>query len=79
MTKKQVAEILGYNTINDPFLSKDRWDYLLKKNKINEFSPSVLYHLTVNFSDDLLESFQIKKLKVYFPKCFLINHNESFF
>lgn len=63
MTKKQVAEILGSNTINDPFLSKDRWDYLLKKNKINEFSPSVLYHLTVNFSDDLLESFQIKKLK----------------
>ena len=36
MTKKEVAEILGSNTINDPFLSNDRWDYLLKKNKINE-------------------------------------------
>ena len=37
MTKKEVAEILGSNTINDPFLSNDRWDYLLKKNKINNF------------------------------------------
>ena len=61
MTKKEVAEILGSNTINDPFLSNDRWDYLLKKNKINETSTSITYHVIVYFSDDILESFQIKK------------------
>ena len=61
MTKKEVAEILGSNTINDPFLSNDRWDYLLKKNKINEISTSITYHVIVYFSDDILESFQIKK------------------
>ena len=61
MTKKEVAEILGSNTINDPFLSNDRWDYLLKKNKINATSTSITYHLIVYFSDDILESFQIKK------------------
>ena len=61
MTKKEVAEILGSNTINDPFLSDDRWDYLLKKNKINEISTSITYHVIVYFSDDILESFQIKK------------------
>jgi outer membrane protein assembly factor BamE (lipoprotein component of BamABCDE complex) len=61
MTKKGVAEILGSNTINDPFLAKDRWDYLLKKNKINELSPSISYHIIVYFADDVLESFQIKK------------------
>ena len=61
MTKKEVAEILGSNTINDPFLSNDRWDYLLKKNKINEISTSITYHVIVYFSDDILESFQIRK------------------
>ena len=61
MTKKEVADILGSNTINDPFLSKDRWDYLLKKNKINEISTSITYHVIVYFSDDILESFQIRK------------------
>ena len=61
MTKKEVAEILGSNSINDPFLSKDRWDYLLKKNKINELSPTILYHLIIYFSNDVLESFEIKK------------------
>ena len=63
MTKKEVADILGSNTINDPFLSKDRWDYLLKKNKIDELSPSIIYHVIVYFSNDVLESFQIKKWK----------------
>ena len=63
MTKKEVADILGSNTINDPFLSKDRWDYLLKKNKIDELSPSITYHVIVYFSNDVLESFQIKKWK----------------
>ena len=61
MTKKEVAEILGSNSINDPFLSKDRWDYLLKKNKINELSPTISYHLIIYFSNDVLESFEIKK------------------
>ena len=61
MTKKEVAEILGSNSINDPFLSNDRWDYLLKKNKINELSPTISYHVIVYFSNDVLESFQIKK------------------
>ena len=63
MTKKEVADLLGSNSINDPFLSKDRWDYLLKKNKIDEFSPSITYHVIVYFSNDVLESFQIKKWK----------------
>ena len=63
MTKKEVADILGSNTINDPFLSKDRWDYLLKKNKIDELSPSITYHIIVYFSNDVLESFEIKKWK----------------
>ena len=63
MTKKEVADILGSNTINDPFLSKDRWDYLLKKNKIDELSPSITYHVVVFFSNDVLDSFQIKKWK----------------
>ena len=63
MTKKEVADILGSNTINDPFLSKDRWDYLLKKNKIDEVSSSITYHVIVYFSNDVLESFQIKKWK----------------
>ena len=63
MTKKEVADILGSNTINDPFLSKERWDYSLKKNKIDEFSPSITYHVIVYFSNDALESFQIKKWK----------------
>ena len=63
MTKREVADILGSNTINDPFLSKDRWDYLLKKNKIDELSPSITYHVIVYFSNDVLESFQIKKWK----------------
>lgn len=61
MTKKEVAEILGSNSINDPFLSNDRWDYLLKKNKINELSPTISYHVIIYFSNDVLESFQIKK------------------
>jgi len=61
MTKKEVAEILGSNTINDPFLSNDRWDYLLKSNKINEISTSISYHVIVYFTDDILESFQIRK------------------
>ena len=61
MTKKEVAEILGSNTINDPFLSNDRWDYLLKINKINEISTSIKYHVIVYFSGDILESFQIRK------------------
>ena len=63
MTKKEVADILGSNTINDPFLSKNRWDYLLKKNKIDELSPSITYHVIVYFSNDVLESFHIKKWK----------------
>ena len=63
MTKKEVADILGSNTINDPFFSKDRWDYLLKKNKINESATSISYHVIVYFSDDVLQSFQIKKWK----------------
>ena len=63
MTKKEVADILGSNTINDPFLSKDRWDYLLKKNKIDELSPSITYHVIIYFSNDVLESFEIKKWK----------------
>ena len=55
MTKKEVAKILGSNSINDPFLSKDRWDYLLKKNKINEISPliriTLLYIFPMIFSN----------------------------
>ena len=61
MTKKEVADILGSNTINDPFLSQDRWDYLLKINKIDELSPSISYHVIIYFSNDVLESFEIKK------------------
>ena len=47
MTKKEVAEILGSNSINDPFLSKDRWDYLLKKIKLTKFLQ--LSHTTLLF------------------------------
>ena len=62
MSKKEVAEILGSNTINDPFLSKNRWDYLLKKNKINEFSPLITYHVIVYFSPIMfLNLFKLKK------------------
>lgn len=61
MTKQEVSDILGSNSINDPFFSKDRWDYLLKKNKINELSPTISYHVIIYFSNDILESFQIKK------------------
>ena len=45
MTKKEVAKILDLIQLMTLFFQKIGGTYLLKKNKINELSPTISYHL----------------------------------